>query len=423
MVPAQVRSHFFRLTFAVILRSSQVIGGFAIFLLSSYLYGPEGRGIISFLTSFYMTLGLVISLGLGRVAYQIISSNKDKAREVFLTLIRYTNLIAILAIVISTIGILLKERVSPDSTSLSPWYFLLVVGMLPYYTWYNFSNYLFGSTQQTVLHERVIFITRFSQVVILGLSALARIPISYFILLFGITAYLIFFVESKLLLNSQKEISATDFKQSKEILKSLLLQAKWPFIDSLALSSAPFALFLLGLYVSHNELGHFNFAMQLMAALGFPFGVLQVKLQESLAHGASDDKKIIKKYFAMVFPISVALIAMALIVPVILPYVGLKSFQESMPMLKIQLLSIPIIGLLSIFQGLWVGKHRARLSSIINLIIGVINITTVLLLSSNLGVYAGIAGIYLSLGTGLVLQLIALKMNWSNLQGHQPSKV
>ena len=398
------------------LRSSQVVGGFAIFLLSSYLYGPEGRGIISFLTSFYMTIGLITSLGLGRVAYQVISSHKDSAYEVFASLTRYTNFILVIAIVASTLGILFTEVFMPKSTTLNPWYFLCVVGVLPYYTWYNLSNFLFGSIQKTILHERLIFITRFLQVTIVAIAILIKIPIGFFIFLFGITGYLIFFVESKILLRSQHKNTKITLKNSAKTLKSLFVQTKWPFIDSLALSGAPLALFLLGLYVNHDDLGHFNFAMQIMAALAFPFGVLQVKLQENLVNKEGNDIKILKKYSAMVIPVSISLTIAALIIPLILPYVGLKSFEASMPMVKAQLLTIPIFGILNIFQGFWVGKHRAKLSSIINLFIGVINVGTVLLLSSRLGVYAGIAGIYFSLGVGLILQLIALRINWETLR-------
>ncbi|MBV2169137.1 MAG: hypothetical protein KUL82_10565, partial [Bdellovibrio sp.] len=67
-----------KFAYSTFLRSSIILSAFVVFLISSYLYGPEGRGVISFVGSFYFAVSLLLTFGLARVAYQNITGKKER---------------------------------------------------------------------------------------------------------------------------------------------------------------------------------------------------------------------------------------------------------------------------------------------------------------------------------------------------------
>lgn len=411
-----LRDTHFKMILSVVLRSSVIVAAFLIFLISSYLYGPKGRGVISFLTSFYLTLSLIMSFGLGRVVYQRISRDERLSPLLFHTLIRYVYAASAVIFVLLLGGELLLKNLMDLSVQVSPLYFLLFFFSFPYFIWLNLSNYLFGVVQKTEAHDKLIFTTRVMQVLILGLCAYFKFSIELFIFVFGFLGYLIFVLESRLLLKDFRHLPKPTWQESQKALKDLLGDIKWPYIDSIAQSATPLAIFILGLNIRQSDLGHYNFALQILGTLSFPLAVFQVKLQEKLALKLSDGGAIlIKRSFLVILPISLALALCGLVVPPLIPYVGLTSFTPSMPLLKALLLTLPLMGVTYVFQSVWVGKHKAQLSSLVNLFTASLNILSVIFLSPQYGAMAGIIGMYVSSLVGIIIQSYLIFRQWSQL--------
>lgn len=401
--------------FSILLRSTTIFSAFGIFLLSSYLYGPEGRGVFSFLTSFYLTLALLLSLGLGRTTYQFVTLNPQKAVLFYRTIARYILCISVaVLLLLLVIQLSAKELISEEYHLME---FLLFLGVLPFYIWQNMSNFLYSAQQITHVHDKAIFMSRVLQLATLGISGLFNASLHSFLLLYSLTCFAIFYIEYRLLLKYSHVPQETPETGLIEILKSLLTSTKWPFLDSLALSAPPLAIFILGLQTSREDLGHYSFALQILATFYFPFSVMQIKLQERLtASSWRGGDKIIKKSFLYVLPISLFLATIASFITHLLPAMRLSSFQPSMPIMNSLLLTIPLAGYYSIFQAIWISLHRSKLSSMTNLLAGVSNIGIVLLFTKDWGIYAGVIGTYASYGIALLAQLRPLKLAWAHFR-------
>lgn len=411
-----LRDTHYKMILSVLLRSTVIVAAFVIFLISSYLYGPEGRGVISFLTAFYLTLSLVMSFGLGRVVYQRVSKNPALSSLLFYTLIRYVYGASIVVFAVLLLGELLLKNLLDVAFDVGPLYFLLFIFNFPYFIWLNLSNFLFGAAQKTEDHDKLIFLTRIGQVLVLGIVAYLKLEISYFIFIFGVVGYFIFVLESRLLLKNFRHQAKPTWSESFGAFKDLIKDIRWPYVDSLAQSATPLAIFILGLNIHQSELGYYNFAIQILGTLSFPLAVFQVKLQEKLALSLSDGgATLIKRSFLSVVPISLALASCGLIIPPLIPLAGLNSFADSMPLLKALLLTLPLTGLAYVFQSVWVGKHKAQWSSLINIFTALLNILSVTLLSSRYGAMAGVIGMYVSLGVGLLIQSYFMVSQWEDL--------
>ncbi|WP_415062051.1 hypothetical protein [Bdellovibrio sp.] len=295
--------------------------------------------------------------------------------------------------------------------------FLLFFGVLPFYTWQNMSNFLYSAQQITHVHDKAIFISRTLQLMALCVSGLFGASLKTFLFLYSLTSFAIFYAEYLLLLKySNTSLNTSDYGLF-DILKSMLRSAKWPFLDSLALSAPPLAIFIVGLQTSREELGHYSFALQILATFYFPFTVMQIKLQEKLtATSWKGADELIKKSLFYVLPASIFIAITAPLVSYLLPVARLSNFQPSMPIMNSLLFTIPLAGFYAVFQAIWIGLHRSKLSSMTNLLAGAINIGIVLLFTKDLGVYAGVTGTYLSYSVALLAQLRPLKLAWAHFR-------
>lgn len=392
---------------STILRSATIISGFCIFLLSSFLYGPEGRGVFSFLSAFYVSGALIASLGLGRVAYQEIKNVSHEA----VVLTRMLFLYSIASALVLLVPLFLFYAFSNEFFENYHFtQFFAFYGILPFYIWQNFSNYLYSALGKTALHDRVIFVSRFGQLALLAISAsIFHLSLEKFLFLYGSSCFTVFIFEYFVLAKHQNLLPQPSVPYG-QLLMSLIKKARWPFLDSLALATPPLAIFILGLYVSREELGYFSFALQILAALYFPFTVMQVKIQEKMKPNPKDvPQTLLKNSRLIVAPVSGALIGAALIVIEVIPHTPLDDFAKSTQVLFTLLLTIPLAGAHAASQGILIGIHRPKISSLSNLTGGALNLAIVVLLGSTIGTKAGILGIYASYISAIAAQLVAFR--------------
>lgn len=394
--------------FSVFLRSSTIVSALGIFLISSYLYGPEGRGVIALLTSFYLTAGFILSLGLGRTAYQMIGVDPEVAHRTIKSLAKYILTVSAGGLCLLTITYL---TVSPElRISLHVQEFIWAYGVFPFYLWQNMSNFLYSAQRRTKVHDKVIFVSRTFQLLALILTGSLGASLKNFILAFGLSSALIFIFELLVLTNGNKLTS----KHTSGNFRALLKNCRWPMLDNLALAAPPLALFLLGLQIPRDVFGNFSFALQIMATLYFPFTVMQIKLQERINATALERSiPYIKKACFYVAPASIALALSSSLISYILPIVGLTSFRDSVGFMNLLLLTLPLAGITAISQAVLTGLHQPKTSSLTNLAAGIVSLTLIVALTTHLGALAGIISIYSSYLVATILQSIALAKIWS----------
>lgn len=400
---------------AIFYRSTALTSALVIFLISSYLYGPEGRGAISFLTALYAVLGLLLSFGVGRAVYQRTTNNPETADDLYISTIRFINILSVLVAVVSSALFLFYIVTNHGSMKSDFLNFILFLGYFPYAVWQYISNFFFTASRKTELHDKITIATRCGQITILLITILCKLEINSFIFLYGATSYLVYFVESKALLYTAK--TKDSWMTSLRKLYALKNELKWPYIDSLSQMLAPLAIFIMGLLITKEDLGHYNFTLQIISTLYFPLWLLSIKIQEQLSDGTSNIRStIIKGGFISIIPISLVLIALALTIPPILPHVGLSKFNASMSLLKALLMTVPLVGAYYVFLAIWVSTHRPKFSSLLTIISGLINILCILLLAKKIGPWAGVVGTYCCYTVSLIGNSIYAKKIWTTLQ-------
>lgn len=397
---------FTKFAYSIFFRSSIIVSALIVFLISSYLYGPDGRGVISFVGSFYYGASLVLSFGLARVVYQNISSKKENSQKQLEAAVGYVFLSSLIFLLL--VWFLTSKFESlwflPGEVKLI--HFLLFFGWFIYNQWLNFSNFLFSAVQKTSIHEFFMFSTRLLQIITLASLIFFPVTLESFLIVYSLTCLLVVLIETVVLLGLKGTVGVVS---SLSGLKDLFKGAFWPYLDNIAQAATPLAIFAIGLFVTNADLGNYHFALQVISGLIFPFTVLQIKIQEwMISVEASARYKATIRYLKMAFIVSVGVGLVGFVVPYLLPYVGLEDFDGSIEIIRVLLLAIPLHGAYIVFQGIWVAEHRPKRSSFVAFIYGGILIGSAVTLAPTLGVWSGPIGTYLGLISVLILNLIFL---------------
>lgn len=399
---------------AVIFRSFTLISALIIFLISSFLYGPEGRGAISLLTALYAVLGLLLSFGIGRTVYQKVTRTPNHSAELYTATIRFINIISLVVALGSILAFAAYEGMAPKWKKGDFLNFIIFLPYFPYAIWQYISNYFYTATKKTSLHDKATIITRSAQIALMLAVVPLKIRLESFLLFYGTTSFLIYVVESKLLL--KENAIHHSWQNSIRALYNLKFEIKWPYIDSLSQMLAPLAVFIMGLIITKEELGHYNFSLQIISTLFFPLWLLSIKVQESLSNAPPKERKrIIKTGFISIIPVSAILMVCALSIPFLLPHVGLSKFKESMSILNALILTVPLAGLFYMFLAIWVATHKAKFSSLLTIASGITNILCIIGFGKKIGPWAGVVGFYFSYILSLLGSSIYLKKIWNSM--------
>lgn len=408
-----MKLYFFEAIRPVLLRSPIILTSLLIFFTSAYFYGPEGRGVIAFLSSVFLTASIFLSLGLGRIGYEEISKNRDSARSIVSSLGRYilgvTFFVGILLVSVGT------SSIADDFLPNFPMsYYIYTLPTMPFYLWGHYANYLFSSAGLTRQHDRAIFVTRiFGAILICGVGSL-EYPLGIFLIFFSLAHLLMFLIEYSLLQIMLRERERNEL--NKVPLASLIKKCLWPYLDILAQFMMPALTVVAGFYVSEFDLGNYNFSAQMLSTLTFPLLLVQVKLQEQLAF-PSDDGGAASVRFA--FRGTLAFSVVAVLVGFVLPYslsiFGFKEFEKSAIFLRILTITIPFIALNTIYTGIWIGKHCTKISSIINLTVGSVTFALVLIAIKDVGIYAVLYGCIFSAMVAFLLNSVAYRRTYKKL--------
>lgn len=410
-----IKSYLFEAVKPVLLRSPIILTSLLIFFSSAYFYGPEGRGVIAFLSSSFLTASIFLSLGLGRVGYEEISKNKTSAGSIVSSLGRYIFWVTISLIIV--LFILGASSIAVDFLPSFPVsYYIYTIPLLPFYLWGHYANYLFSATGLTKQHDLSIFATRIvGAILICGISSF-KYPLGTFLIFFSLTHFVIFFIEYSLLQMMLRERANAN---SDEIsLASLIRKCLWPYLDILAQFMMPALTVIAGFYVSEFDLGNYNFAAQILSTLTFPLLLAQIKIQEHLAFPSEDNgKSTVRFAFRGTFAFSFVAVLAGLFLPYLISVLGFTGFEKAAIFLRILTIAIPFIALNTLYTGIWIGKHYTKTSSIINLTVGFVTFTLTSFIIRDIGIYAVLYGCVFSAIIAFLLNSLAYRKNHKKVFG------
>jgi len=247
--------------FSIFVRFFLAFSGFLVFILTAYLYGAEGRGVIGYGTSLFAIFGSLLSFNLGRGFLAETVQDGEKKRQLigsFLTLNFIFGMTAILA------GLLYWYFSSTGREMLSQRQVLLFSVISVFYIWTANGNFFFSSFLKTTLQEIIILSVRSLLVVFLGaLVLLKNHNLDLFIGWYAAIIFIGVVVENIFLLkiSQGKLLKKIDFAVFWQILDKTYIH----HIDNLAFNIFPLVLTVIcAAYISKADVGRVNFAIQII---------------------------------------------------------------------------------------------------------------------------------------------------------------
>lgn len=267
--------------FSIFVRFFLAFSGFLVFLLTAYLYGAEGRGVIGYGTSLFAVFGHLFSLNLGRGFLAETMQEEGKKPLLIGSFLTLNFLFGILA---SLFG-LVFWFFSPAGRGMLTLEQALFFSMTSvFHIWTANGNFFFSSFLKTSLQEVVIFLVRIALIIFLGFLALFKNHnLDLFIGCYSVIIFLGVFAENVFLLKISKGkfLVKPDFKVFLQIIRKSFAH----HIDYLAFNIFPLVLTVIcATYISKADVGRVNFAIQIVNMIFLLAITANIRLTSYVSH-------------------------------------------------------------------------------------------------------------------------------------------
>ncbi len=291
--------------FTLFVRFFVAFSGFFVFIISSKLYGAEGRGVIGFGTSIVSLFGLLLSFNLGRSFLFETKSNENLKQKLLPNYLAIHYLLIIAGIFISALFWYFNAnaRVIIDSKAMMA--FLILV---PFYVWSVNGSSIYATLNKTTKQDFVIFFQRVILVVVTLLIFKLNIQdIRVFLFIYALVLFLGTVTEMGFLGSPLK-----GFSQIHNIGR-YISDSKYVHVDYLAFNLYPLILMVFsGLFLKLTELGKLNFLIQLVNFIFILSIVASIRMKTYVAaKGVIQYIESIKKL--LLFTLIVSLISIIVI--------------------------------------------------------------------------------------------------------------
>lgn len=279
------------------------VSGFVAFVVSSKLFGAEGRGVIGFGTSLVSIIGLFISFNLGRSFLFEVKKNEVLKRKLLPNFLAINYLLIIIGIVTSILFWFFNDQ----AMAIIDFPLILAFTILvPYYLWSVNGNNFFATLNQTSRQDVIILIQRIILIIFMLLAFMLNLK-NFTTFLF---AYAIILgcgaLSEMLFLGSPLRGFSQVFR-----IGSYIFDSKYVHIDYLAFNLFPLILILLAAsFLKLPQLGILNFVIQLINFVFILSMVASIRMKTYVAEkGVAQYLGSIKKLFVLTFALSIFMIA------------------------------------------------------------------------------------------------------------------
>lgn len=350
--------------FSIVVRGLLAFSGLMVFLVSAKLFGSEGRGIISYGTSIFATLGLFFSFNFGRTFLVETYKREDLKHD---SLLSYLVLNLYAFILTCVIGLIFWAS-SQSAQKILDFKILISLAITSvYYVWNINGNSIFAAFLKTPLQETVILVTRFVMLaflivfLFLDIEDLGRFVLYYSIILSGGVlleiAFLLYIVKPRFELFSRKKLINTFFK-------SML-----PHLDFLSFNSYPLMLVVIsGWFLEKAEIGRVNFALQVINLIFLLSTTANIRVSAYMSDvGIAERKTQFNKLFKGTLLLSLLAIG---IVYCLLKFMTktsyFGSFDGASNLFLIVSLSVPGYMMYQFFNPIWLERKVVKQSAWLN---------------------------------------------------------
>ncbi len=353
--------------FTLFVRFFVAFSGFFVFVISSKLYGAEGRGVIGFGTSIVSLFGLLLSFNLGRSFLFETKSNENLKQKLLPNYLAIHYLLIIAGIFISALFWYFNAnaRVIIDSKAMMA--FLILV---PFYVWSVNGSSIYATLNKTTKQDFVIFFQRVILVVVTLLIFKLNIQdIRVFLFIYALVLFLGTVTEMGFLGSPLK-----GFSQIHNIGR-YISDSKYVHVDYLAFNLYPLILMVFsGLFLKLTELGKLNFLIQLVNFIFILSIVASIRMKTYVAaKGVIQYIESIKKL--LLFTLIVSLISIIVIFAFLnTPFFSehFSSFGDVLIYFMIISLAVPGYIAYQFMYPILIEYNQIHLSMKINLLILII---------------------------------------------------
>ena len=324
--------------FSLFSRYSIVISGFLVFIYTSSLFGPEGRGFIAVGGSIISIIGILFSLNLGRSFIALTKKNKTLKENLIKSYIKTHLMLIAVAVLFAFVFMNLSDHVYGMFPKELIYFFLIGV---PFYLWGVNNNDIFAAFDMTFKQEVIIVLIRFTLVLslvllwIFELQELSYFLLVYYFILSGGSIIEMFYIFNKGRLR--------DFSLMKKYLSKLPKLLGFAHLDYLAFHLFPFFLILLStIFLNIKDVGILNFTLQIISFIFLLSVVASIRMKSYVAVKGSNQysKSITLLFFVTLFLSFFGLIFCLLFIQDIVNYF-FSSFGDVRILLAILYFSIP----------------------------------------------------------------------------------
>lgn len=345
--------------FSIFVRSFLAFSGFLVFVMTAYLYGAEGRGIIGYATSLYAIFGTLFSMNLGRSFLAETLQEEEKKHRLLGSFLTLNLLLGIVA----SIGGWLFWYFSPTGQQMLTCYQASLFALTSvFYIWTTNGNFFFSSFLKTSIQEVVILCVRLGLILVLGALVLMKNQnIDVFITIYAVVLFLGVFIENIFLLKIAKRhlFEKIHFKALYRILKKTFIH----HVDYLAFNIFPLVLTVLcASYITKADVGRVNFAVQIINLI-FLFAVTANIRATSYISASGFRTKISQYKKLFIFTFIASIIASAVV------YTGIKissnhfnfhQFEGVENLFAIACLAVPGYIMYQLLNPIWIELKKEK---------------------------------------------------------------
>lgn len=400
------------ISFSVVLNAFSQIVLFAIFLFSAKIFGPEGRGAFSAIISLITLIGTVVGLSIGRVCAHEILSLKLTPESFFKKYFGTIGLIYVFTIVIGYLVFLFLELFYSKLFGKVELKFILILFVsLPYFIWNSYSVYLFSALDKILLQNKIGFFMKVLIFVLLLLMyAFNILSFTTFIIIYAIVNTLNLFLEHIMFYKEVKYELAVDFTYMSKIIFKCF-QIHLDTIGYILYSSL--TVVILNMNISLEELGYYNFALQLTSIIIIIPTIIAQYLNGLILNSSPDifwpNHKRIMLYTMLIC--TVVMMISYFTIPILIDIAHLK-FKPSLFIFNILLITILPNSFTILMGPQWLSRGHFKTISSITLICGVIGFIFLTMSVKTLGVMSGVYTILIIYFISTIINVIFfLKIN------------
>ena len=285
--------------FTLFVRFFIALSGLVVFVISSKLYGAEGRGIIGYGTSMVSFFSLLLSFNLGRSFLLETKKNETTKRKLLPNFLAINYLLIIVGIFVTTIFWFFNKNAQLIIDSKTIIAFLILI---PSFLWSVNGNSFYAALNKTSNQDIILLVQRIILIIVALLVYVLNIKsVTSFIYLYSLVLFFGALTEMFFLGNPHK-----GFYEIKKI-GGYFSNTKNLHIDYLAFNLYPLILILLSAFsLTLTDLGKLNFLVQLINFVFLFSIVASIRVKTYVAFkGTSHHNASIKKLFLFTFLVSI----------------------------------------------------------------------------------------------------------------------